>query len=77
MRDLDIQHPDITAAELTGYPWRPRRKLEYSPELLREFTKEMEWAFLDFCRYKEELVEEFVQEQYQDFQDWLEEREAY
>lgn len=75
--DRDLQHPDITAAERTGYPRRFNltNASDYSEEILRKFTEEMEWAFLDFCRFKTPLLEEFAEKFYVEFQEWLEEVE--
>lgn len=69
-RDIDIQHPDITEADRTGYP---RRILPIKPDrdtLLREFLRERKEEFFLYCLGLSEVVDDFLEENRNDFQDW-------
>lgn len=44
-----IQHPDITAAEQTGYPWFPRKvTIEATSKHAHDFCLDSFEAFFDF-----------------------------
>jgi hypothetical protein len=49
MTDNNIQHPDITAAEQTGYPYFPRKvTIEATPKHAEEYCGEQFKAFFAF-----------------------------
>lgn len=48
-QDNNIQHPDITAAEETGYAWFPRQvRIEATEKHARDFCGENFEAFFNF-----------------------------
>lgn len=68
--DRDLQHPDITVAELTGYPRRTFPPIPSRSEAFRLFIKENERDFLDYCLDDVSLVEDYVFDRHDNFQDW-------
>ena len=46
MRDMDLEHPDITATLRTGYPSWIKEKNQDAPEILKEYADE----------YSEEII---------------------
>lgn len=70
MRDRDIQHPDITAAELTGYPRRFLPELPDHETLAREFILDKGDDFFEWCMGKADLVEDYLCECRAEYQDW-------
>lgn len=69
-RDIDIQHPDITEAERTGYPRRVFPPILSRSEAFRRFIEENERDFLDYCLDDVSLVEDYVFDRHDSFQDW-------
>lgn len=49
MQDRDIQHPDITAAEKTGYPFPRKMSIEIPESVVKDYCQqefESFWYFL-------------------------------
>lgn len=69
-RDIDIQHPDITEAERTGYPLRMFHPMPSRSEVFQRFIKENERDFLDYCLDDVSLVEDYVFDRRDSFKDW-------
>lgn len=40
MHDMNIQHPDITAAERTGYPFPRKVELTIPEEMVKEYCQQ-------------------------------------
>lgn len=69
-RDIDLQHPDITEAERTGYPRRAFPPIPSRSDAFRRFIEENERDFLDYCLDDVSLVEDYVFDRRESFQDW-------
>lgn len=68
--DRDLQHPDITEAERTGFPRRTFPPIPPRSEAFQRFIKENEQDFIDYCLDDVSLVEDYVFEHHDDFQEW-------
>ena len=68
----NIQHPDITAAERTGYPFPRKQTVTISESLAKDFClKEFEilWDHLLVCH--PDSITGFLDEYSQEFNDYL------
>lgn len=65
----NIQHPDITAAEATGYP-RSRPSIPDRRTVERGYIRETIEAFALYCMGKQDLVEDYLTEHRTDYQDF-------
>lgn len=70
MDERNIQHPDITAAERTGYPRRTFPPMPMMGTAYELYIKDNEQDFLDYCLGRLELVEDYIFSRHSDFQDW-------
>ena len=68
--DRDLQHPDITAAQATGYPRRSFPQVPPEYEAMKSFIQENEQDFLSYCLECGDLVEDYVFAHHDTFQDW-------
>lgn len=68
--DRDLQHPDITQAERTGYPLRTFPYMPSKREAYKSFIRENERDFLAYCLDIEDLVDDYVFDRHDTFQDW-------
>lgn len=69
----DLQHPDITAIERTGYAWFPRKvETEISEGTAKEFCKESFEAFWDFIMASSPSVAAgFIDDNKDEVLDWI------
>ena len=68
----NIQHPDITAAERTGYPFPRKQTVTVTEDLAKDFClKEFEilWYHLTVCF--PDSVTDFLDSYSQEFNDYL------
>ena len=70
MNDRDIQHPDITGAERTGYPARRMVSVPLTDKIIRNYIWEQRQEFIDFCMFKRDVVDGFLGDMQDDFEDW-------
>lgn len=69
--DRDLQHPDITEAERTGYPKQIHCRAPDRFTVEREFIEDTSWLFTEFCTGIFGVVEDYISKyhiEYQEFQ---------
>lgn len=69
----DIQHPDITQAEKTGYPWFPRKiTVEATQEHAKAYCAKRPEALFDFIMKSwPSLVSCFLDDNQEDFAEFV------
>lgn len=69
----DIQHPDITQAEKTGYPWFPRKiTVKASQETAKAYCVDRFGDFFDFLMESSPYaVINFLDENQEDFAEFV------
>ena len=70
MRDIDLEHPDITCAQSTGYPRQRPVEMPTRREVEQAFLEETQDDFFRFCRDLSDIVEEYLAENQIAFQDF-------
>ncbi len=70
MRDMEIQHPDITQAERTGYPFRMFPAKPDRATTVRMFMEENRYDFFLYCMGLSDVIEDYLEKNCQEFQDW-------
>lgn len=72
MNARNIQHPDITAAERTGYPMR-HVCVEVTDAAIRNYITEDVGSFLDFCFMDKDAVDRYLDATMRQFENWCKE----
>lgn len=73
MNERNIQHPDITAAERTGYPSRRHVSVEITDTAIRNYITEDVGSFLDFCFMDKHAVDRYLEATRAQFENWCKE----
>lgn len=69
MSDMNIQHPDITAAERTGYPARRMVSIPLTDKIVAAYLWEQKSELIDWI-ISQEAAYEFIRIMQDDFDDW-------
>lgn len=69
----DLQHPDITAAEKTGYPWFPRTvTMEITEDDGKEYCHKNFNHFWDFLMVESPYtIKKYLDENEDNLMDWM------
>lgn len=69
----DIQHPDITAAESTGYPWFPRTvSTKVTENQAKDFCCDAFSLFWDFlCAAYPYAIAGFIDDNQDEYIEWI------
>ena len=70
MNEQNIQHPDITSAERTGYPRKRMVTLDITDKMIRNYIWEEKTEFIDFCIQDGAIIDQFLALMRDDFEDW-------
>lgn len=75
MNDRDIQHPDITAVERTGWPAPVpyRMKLEIDSEVQRAYIDDHRDDFIDWCFADPDIIRHYLEETENRLSGWIKE----
>lgn len=72
MNTSDIQHPDITAAERTGYPFPRQVQITVTEDLAKEFCQsnfDIFWYSMMICH--SDAVTDFLDQYHQEFDEFI------
>jgi len=70
MSDNNIQHPDITEAERTGYPQRRTVSVPLTNKIIRNYIDEEKDEFIDFCMMRQDVIDDYLRTTADYFEDW-------
>ena len=74
MNSMDLQHPDITSAERTGYPTKPYAvKIELDSGVQRAYIKDTEDDFIDWCFADPDIIQRYLEETERSLFEWVRE----
>lgn len=74
MNSMDLQHPDITSAERTGYPTKPYAvKIELDSGVQRAYIKDNEDDFIDWCFADPDIIQHYLEETERSLSEWVRE----
>lgn len=74
MNSMDLQHPDITSAERTGYPTKPYAvKIELDSGVQRAYIKDNEDDFIDWCFADPDIIQHYLEETERSLAEWVRE----
>lgn len=74
MNSMDLQHPDITSAERTGYSTKPYAvKIELDSGVQRAYIKDNEDDFIDWCFADPDIIQHYLEETERSLSEWVRE----